>query len=99
METRKATIKRETDKASLILTGSTQEHEIILSEDNPNDVKHVFNNLLKDLKKGVFQFELDDNSIDLYHNICKEYIIQLNSEIRSIHAEMEEFDLLEKPEE
>lgn len=95
METRKATIKREKDKASLILTGS-QEYEIILTEDNPNNVKHVFNNLLKDLKKEIFQFELEDGSNDLYHNICKEYIIQLNSEMQSIYNEMEEFDLLEE---
>jgi hypothetical protein len=96
METRKATIKREKDKASLILTGTTLDHEIILTEDNPNNVKHVFNCLLKDLKKELFQYNLEDGNVDLYHNICKEYIIQLNSEIQSIHNEMDEFDLLDK---
>ena len=98
METRKATIKREINKASLILVDANQEHEIILSEDNPNNVKHVFNNLLKDLKKGIFEYELEDSTLDLYHNICKEYIIQLNSEIQSIYTEMDEFDLLKQSE-
>lgn len=99
METRKATIKRETDKATLVLKGLADDYEIILTEDKPNNVKHVFNNLLKDLKKNLFQYELEDGSNDLYHNICKEYIVQLNSEIRSIHTEMKEFDLLEKSDE
>lgn len=96
METRKATIKREKDKASLILTGKIQDYEIILTEDNPNNVKHVFNHILKDLKKELFQYELEDSNNDLYNNICKEYIIQLNSEMQSIHNEMDEFDLLEQ---
>lgn len=95
METKKATIKREKDKASLILTTS-QDYEIILTDDNPNNVKHVFNNLLKDLKKGIFQFELEDDVVDLYHNICKEYVVQLNAEITSIYNEMDELDLLEE---
>jgi hypothetical protein len=95
METRKATIKREKDKASLILAGTTLDHEIILTEDNPNNVKHVFSSLLRDLKKELFQYNLEDSNIDLYYNICKEYIIQLNSEMQSIHREMAEFDLLD----
>lgn len=95
METKIATIIREKDKTSLVLNGISQAHEIILTEDNPNNVKHVFNNLIKDLKKGAFQFSLEDTGSDLFHNICKEYIIQLNSELESIYNEMDEFGLLE----
>lgn len=95
METKKATITRETDKASLVLSGVSSTHEIILTEDKPNNIKFVFNNLIQDLKKGVFQYELDDSIIDLYHNICREYLLQLNTEMQSIYDEMEEFDLLE----
>jgi hypothetical protein len=96
METRKATIKREKDNASLILIGSTQDYEIVLTDDNPNSIKGVFNNLLKELKNGIYQFELEDSITDLFHNICKEYIVQLNSEIHSIYNEMDEFDLLDE---
>lgn len=95
METKKATITREKEKASLILIGDSISHEIILTEDNPNNVKNVFNNLIKDLKKGSFRYELDDANNDLFHNICKEYIVQLNSELLSIYNEMEEFNLLD----
>ena len=95
METKKATITREKDKATLVLNGISKSYEIILTDDNPNNIKLVFNNLIKDLKKGVIQFELEDTISDLYHNICKEYLTQLNAEIQSIYNEMEEFDLLE----
>lgn len=97
METKKATItrEREKDKSILVLQGVSNNHEIILTEDNPNNIKSVFNNLIQDLKKGLFQFELEDSSNDLFHNICKEYIVQLNSELQSIYNEMDEFDLLE----
>jgi|LakMenEpi03Aug12_release.lakeMendotaPanAssembly.Ray.scaffolds.fasta_scaffold82610_4 hypothetical protein len=99
METKKATISRqkEQDKATLVLTGVSKNHEIILTDDNPNNIKLVFNSLIKDLKKGAFQFELEDSTTDLFHNICKEYLIQLNSELLSIYNEMDEFDLLEIP--
>ena len=97
METKKAKITRELekDKATLVLPGVSNNHEIILTEDNPNNIKSVFNNLIQDLKKGLFQFELEDSSNDLFNNICKEYIVQLNSELQSIYNEMDEFDLLE----
>lgn len=98
METKKATITRGIDTATLVLNGISNNYEIILTEDNPNNIKHVFNKLIKDLKKGVFQFELEDTSGDLYHNICREYLTQLNAEIQSIYNEMEEFDLLETSE-
>ncbi len=97
METKKATIAREKDKTSLVLSGVSSNHVIILTEDKPNNIKFVFNNLIMDLKKGAFQYELDDSIMDLYHNICKEYIIQLNTEMKSIYDELEEFDLLETP--
>ena len=97
METKKATITREKDKAILVLVGLSNNHEIILTEDNPNNIKLVFNNLINDLKKGIFQFELEDTNNDLFHNICKEYLIQLNTELQSIYNEMDEFDLLEIP--
>jgi hypothetical protein len=95
MEIKKATITREKDKATLVLNGISKTCEIILTDDNLNNVKLIFNNLIKDLKKGVFQFELEDTISDLFHNICREYLTQLNAEIHSIYNEMEEFNLLD----
>lgn len=96
METNQATIKRTENSASLILHVNDQEYEIVLTEDNPNRVKSVFNNLLSALKKGVFAFELkDDEGTDLYHDICLEYIKQLNGELKSVYDELKDFELLE----
>jgi hypothetical protein len=95
METKKATIRREVENTFLLLEGISRSHEIILTDDNPNSIKIVFNDLLKDLKKGRFKFELDDVSTDMYNNICKEYLIQLNSELNIIYNELKEFELIE----
>ena len=95
METKKATIKRGNETASLILDVAEKQLELILTEDNPNKVKGAFNNLLKELKKGLFTFELNDDVMDLYHDICVEYLKQLNSELKTVFDEMKEFDLLE----
>jgi len=97
METNKSTIRRGEPNSFLVLTVDNQDFEIILTEDNPNNVKSVFNNLLKELKKGLFEFELDDDIEDLFHHISKEYLAQLNRELASIYQELEEFELLESP--
>lgn len=93
METKKATIKREESNTYLVLEVGDNPIQIILTDDNPNNVKSAFNLILKELKKGLFEFELEDDNSDLYNNICVEYINQLNSEIKSIHEELEEYEL------
>jgi hypothetical protein len=96
METHKATINRQDEKASLILNINEENLEIELTEDKPNEVKSVFNNLIAFLKKGSFQFELEDDKEDLYFHICTEYIGQLNTELSSIYQELEDYELLEE---
>lgn len=95
METRKATIRREERHTHLVLSGNGQNFEIILTDDNPNNVKGVFNNLLRDLKNGPFRYDLQDDTNDLYFNICKEYITQLNVELQTVFGELQDFDLLD----
>lgn len=96
METKKATIKREESNTYLVLEVGDNPIKITLTDDNPNNVKSAFNLLLKELKKGLFEFKLEDESFDLYNNICVEYLNQLNAEIKTIHSELEEYELTEK---
>jgi len=93
METKKATIKRQESSTFLVLEVNSEMLEIILTEDNPNNIKGIFNSLLKDLKKGLFEFVLEDEKTDMYYHICEEYIKQLNSEIKTIYSELEEYEL------
>ena len=94
METSKATLKREQNKTSLILHLKDKDYEIILTDDNPNNIKGAFNGLLKELKNGLFQFELNDEKEDLFHNISMEYLTQLNSELKSVFDELKDYNLL-----
>lgn len=99
METKTANIKREATATSLILNLDTP-LEIILTEDNPNSVKAIFNNLIKELKKGPLKFKLkDEKKDDMYFHICDEYIKQLNSEMETVYNELEDYELLEIKEE
>ena len=96
METFNATIKREESKTSLILNVEGQAYEINLTENKPLEIKSVYNKLLLTLKKQEFSFVLNDISQDLYYQICNEYLIQLNAELRSIYKELSDYDLLSK---
>ncbi|MDY0779386.1 hypothetical protein [Tenacibaculum sp. IB213877] len=98
METHRATIDRKDEKTSLVLHINNEQLEIELTEDKPNAVKSVFNNLIASLKKGVFKFELEDEKEDLYFHICTEYMGQLNTELSSIHQELEDYELIDKNE-
>ncbi|MBX2969030.1 MAG: hypothetical protein KF803_06645 [Cyclobacteriaceae bacterium] len=94
MATHNATIERKDDSATLRLTVGTTVLDIMLTEDKPNDVKSVFNKLLEELKSGEFDFNLTDAKEDLYHHICKEYLIQLNTELKSTYKELQDNGLL-----
>lgn len=96
METKKATIKREDTNTYLVLEVGDVPLQIILTDDNPNNVKVVFNSLLKELKKGLFEFNLEDDSQDLYNNICTEYLIQLNAELKAIYDELVDYELTQE---
>lgn len=95
METKKAIIVRGQATCKLTLEVSSQKFDLILTDDNPNNIKAVFNSLLKELKKGLFQFALEDETQDLYHFVCVEYLAQLNAEIKSVYSELEDLELLE----
>lgn len=96
METYKALINREKDKTSLSFSIGGKTLEITLTEDKPNDVKEVFNQLLLELKKCEFNFVLEDSGEDLFHHICLEYISQLNTELSSVYKGLADYNLLEK---
>ena len=99
MKKNNAIISREENNPRLIFQVNKEEFSICLSEDNPNQIKTVFNELIKTLKNGKYEFALEDSTEDLYANICKEYIKQLNSELAIVYAQLKKYELLEKEKE
>lgn len=93
-----ATIERKDDVVNLILTASAKNYCICLTDDNPSEVKNVFNDLIIELKKGKFSFSLKDETQDLYFHLCAEYIKQLNGEIADVFSLLKKYDLVVKVE-
>lgn len=96
MATHNATIERKDNSATLKLALDSDELNIVLTEDNPNEIKAVFNKLLLHLKNEEIEFDLKDDKDDLYFHICKEYISQLNTELKSTYTELKDNGLLNK---
>lgn len=96
METISAEVVETEDKHFIcIKRNSDDEIRIPLSEEKPNDVKSAFNQLILWVKESKFEIELGDVGTDLFSQVAKEYIIQLNREIQELRGEMEDLNLVD----
>lgn len=96
METYNATVVNEDDDWFLVLSVDSDDMRIPLTRDEPLVIKTVFNKLILNLKEREFQFEAKIVGKDLFSQIAKEYIEQLNLELRSVYKELSDYDLVIK---
>lgn len=97
METLKAMIENSNDRYFLRIMIESDDAIIPLSDDNPNAVKSAFNKLIQRIRKGEFKIQLEKEGEDLFSMVAKEYLTQLNKEIREVHLQVKEFGLLKEP--
>lgn len=97
METLKAMVENAADKYSLRIKVESGDVVIPLSDDNANAVKSAFNKLIQRIREGEFKIQLDKEGDDLFSMVAKEYLTQLNKEIREVHRQIKEFGLLKEP--
>jgi len=97
METIKAAVVQIEEKRFIEIRDGDSKIRIPISEDIPSEVKAAFNALIARIKTGVFKIELEGIGDDLFSQVAKEYLIQLNREIQEVHGEMEQYGLAAKP--
>ncbi len=93
METYNASVINKDDNWFLVLSISGGDLSIPLTQDEPLAIKSVFNQLILKLKEKEFKFNFQDTGNDLFTQIAKEYIKQLNTELSSVHKELSDYDL------
>ena len=97
MEINNAVITTEDEEYHLDLQITGKNLKIPLTKDEPNEIKKVFNELITHLKRGQFNFVLEEKEDgDLVYHIAKEYIEQLNKELNDIYQELESYQLLDQ---
>ena len=96
METIKATIVNRDEKHFIEIQDNGNNITIPISEDDPNVVKAAFNKLIERLRKGLFEIELDKDGSDLFSQIAKEYITQLNAELAEVYDEIKREGFIEE---
>jgi hypothetical protein len=96
METYDAFIEESKNSVALILKLPSSGLSILLSDDDPNKVKDVFNALIRHLKTKEYKFKFKKTKEDLFYHIGEEYIKQLNSELATVRRELEEYEMLEE---
>lgn len=94
MVTIKATVVQVDEKNFIKIEDEEHAITIPMSEDQPNEVKSAFNRLIARIKGGEFQIELAEVGEDLFSQVAKEYIMQLNREIQEVQGEMKQNGLV-----
>ena len=94
METYKASVINKEEDWFLVLSISGGDLSIPLTQDEPLAIKSVFNELILKLKENEFEFIFQDTGDDLFSQIAKEYIKQLNAELRSVRKELSDYDFV-----
>lgn len=94
METLKAAVENTENKYFLRIKVESGDIVIPLSDDDANAVKSAFNKLIQRIRDGEFKIQLDKEGDDLFSMVAKEYLMQLNKEIREVHSQIKEFGLL-----
>lgn len=94
METYNASVTNDESNHYLELDIKEKVLKIPLTKDLPNVVKDVFNELILRLKREHFRFELSETESDLFSQVSKEYIDQLNSELSAVYEELKHHNLL-----
>lgn len=96
METIKASIVNQEEKHFIEIQDNENTITIPISEDDPNVVKAAFNKLIGRLRKGLFEIELKIDGSDLFSQIAKEYITQLNAELAGVYDEIKREGFIEE---
>lgn len=96
MEAFKAEVKEEDSRYYICIDLEGEVQKIPLSEDNPNDVKLVFNKLIKRLKSGKYEIKMEEIGDDLFSQVAKEYLGQLNRELQEVHKDLVHYGLVEE---
>ena len=96
METIKAAIVNRDEKHFIQIQDGENTITVPISEDDPNVVKAAFNKLIERLRKGPFKIELEDVGSDLFSQIAKEYITQLNVELAGVYDEIKREGFIEE---
>ena len=94
MVTVDAAVQNEGEKYFLDIAFEGDTVRIPISEDNPNKVKSAFNRLIERIRLSEFVIDLPAAGEDLFSQVAKEYVAQLNREIHEVRAEMKKFNLL-----
>ena len=98
MEINRAEVIHDGGEVFLSLSLLASAENIPITQDEPRAVQSVFNNLIKALRKGAFNFKIDEvEGGDIYYHVAKEYIEQLNTELVDVYEEMVERNFLVKP--
>lgn len=97
-EVLEAFVRVDKDEYTLVIQLGDELAIIPLSQDHPNEVKSAFNKLIVRLKSGLFRIELQEPGEDLFSQVSKEYLEQLNSELKEVFGEMAGAGLSDAPE-
>ena len=64
---------------------------ITITDSNTKDIEDLFNLIFSEVinNKKLIEFELDDTNSDLFNEVVRDIVIQLNNEIKNAESDFE----------
>ena len=60
-----------------------------ITDNNTQDIENLFNLIFQEIiqRQKLIEFELDDSNNDLFNEVAKDIVIQINSEIKNAESD------------
>ena len=81
--------RSENNETVKFLIPDLENSSVNITDSNTQDIEKLFNLIFQEVikRKKLIEFELDDSNNDLFNEVAKDIVIQINSEIKNAESD------------
>ena len=81
--------RSENNETVKFLIPDLENSSVKITDSNTQDIENLFNLIFQEVikRKKLIEFELDDSNNDLFNEVAKDIVIQINSEIKNAESD------------
>lgn len=81
--------RSENNETVNFLIPDLENSSVNITDNNTQDIENLFNLIFQEIiqRQKLIEFELDDSNNDLFNEVAKDIVIQINSEIKNAESD------------